>query len=238
MIDTLNPEAGHLLLPGQDGIGRIIQPIVPLSSRPNSAEEKNAYTCGLRKEVVVAKRAHEFTLGRQCAALLLRSFGSVDCSVAVAANRAPVWPSGFVGSISHSGRIVGAVVAKASRFRALGIDIEEITSGLVAEEIKNSCLCFEELSLCDGLGLSDTQFVTLGFSAKEALYKLLSPLVGCYFDFHDARVLSVEMSSAWLSLQLRTDLGEEFREGDVIRGQFRLWEGHVFTSFALPCLRR
>ncbi len=38
--------------------------------------------------------------------------------------REPLWPAGVVGSISHSGELAGAVVARASDAWSVGLDIE------------------------------------------------------------------------------------------------------------------
>src|SRR4051812_2128234 len=51
----------------------------------------------------VAKRKREFALGRMCAHRALSALGVPACGLPMAADRSPVWPSGIVGSITHSG---------------------------------------------------------------------------------------------------------------------------------------
>src|SRR5437773_6041777 len=43
-----------------------------------------------------------FDMGRACAAELLAELGSRETSVGMAADRSPVWPHGYVGSITRS----------------------------------------------------------------------------------------------------------------------------------------
>src|SRR5712692_4858780 len=47
-----------------------------------------------------------FDTGRACAAELLADLGSRETSVAMAADRSPVWPQGYVGSITHTDDLV------------------------------------------------------------------------------------------------------------------------------------
>ena len=61
------------------------------------------------------KRQREFLAGRHCAAHALRTAGLPE-TVGLQ-DRAPIWPKGAVGSISHSDARVVAVVSKRPRTR-------------------------------------------------------------------------------------------------------------------------
>src|SRR2546427_13288358 len=63
-----------------------------------------------------------FDMGRACAAELLADLGSRETSVAMAAGRSPVWPEGYVGSITPTDDLLGAVVARGQDFRSIRID--------------------------------------------------------------------------------------------------------------------
>src|SRR5438876_11927142 len=59
-----------------------------------------------------------FDMGRACAAELLAELGSRETSVAMAADRSPVWPQGYVGSITHTDDLLGLPSRGAKTFEA------------------------------------------------------------------------------------------------------------------------
>lgn len=112
--------------------------------------------------------------------------------------RAPVWPEGWTGSITHLSRrpsqglplVVGAVAGPLSRFRGLGLDFETL---LENRDLSDRIGMPEELAALEPLALGTGEepwrvALTLAFSAKESIFKCLAPTVGKYFDFLDARV--------------------------------------------------
>ncbi len=185
------------------------------------------------REEHLRRRMIEFDSGRACASSLLRSLGCTDAVVGVAGNRAPIWPKGFVGSITHTDRWLAVAVARCADVRSLGIDVETLIAGSAVDEIALTCLNEQELSIAAQIGMSRASFVTVCFSAKESLYKCLHPLVQKYFDFHDAEVVHVNRGTGRLHIQLRRDLSEEFHTGVSMSGTFRRAGAEVFTSFEL-----
>ena len=87
---------------------------------PDAAHEPPAH---LRR--AVSRRVAEFHAGRFCAATALRAL-EVDGAVATGADRAPIWPAGVVGSITHTNRFAAAAVALDTRARAIGLDTEHV----------------------------------------------------------------------------------------------------------------
>ena len=58
-------------------------------------------------------------------------------------DRQPVWPSGVVGSITHTAGLCAAVVAESSRFAALGVDTE--IAGAVKPELWQTICVADEM---------------------------------------------------------------------------------------------
>src|SRR5690242_7832438 len=58
----------------------------------------------------VEKRIAEFCAGRHCAREALRALGRTPGAI-LAEGRAPIWPDGVVGAITHCTGYCGAVVA-------------------------------------------------------------------------------------------------------------------------------
>ncbi len=180
----------------------------------------------------VAKRQAEYLAGRVCAREALhRLTGSVS-SPGWQAGRAPRWPAGVCGSISHTQDEALAVVALRQDYIGLGVDRERYLSGTQVRELADNILTPAELAQL--AHCTDTALrTTLAFSLKESLFKALYPLVGCYFDFQDAQV------SAWTDtgtarLQLLRDLSPAWRQGISMPARFQAGRRGVTTLVALP----
>src|SRR4051794_27548381 len=72
----------------------------------------------------VEKRRREFFAGRIYARQGLLELGQKPVPILPKLSRAPSWPEGFVGSISHCDSVCAAVVGRSSKFHAIGLDIE------------------------------------------------------------------------------------------------------------------
>ena len=123
---------------------------------------------------VPARRA-EFRLGRMAARDALAQLG-VAAPVPMGPDRAPVWPAGIVGSITHQDGIAVAVVSDGG---ALGLDLDR-TDPLALDLIPEICRPEEDATKARQI-----------FSAKEAAYKAQYPANRVVFGFHG---LSVDLS--------------------------------------------
>lgn len=121
----------------------------------------------------VAKRKDDFAAGRAAARNALARIGVGPTAIPSGARRAPVWPSGTRGSISHAGGI--AIAAVTTLPLALGIDLE--VDAPIGPEVEQLVLGPD-----DRLG---SHSALLAFSAKESVYKALFPEEGWLLEFHD-----------------------------------------------------
>src|SRR2546425_12382787 len=85
-----------------------------------------------------------FDMGRACAAELLAELGARETSVGMAADRSPVWPHGYVGSVTHTDDLLGVAVARRTDFRSIGIDAEAIIQPGTTVEIDDLCMSERE----------------------------------------------------------------------------------------------
>lgn len=131
----------------------------------------------------VAKRRHEFAMGRTCARRALSAHGIADAELLVAANRGPVWPARFVGSITHCRGFIGAMVAEDACLASVGFDAEvaEPLSG----DLERLVCTPEELAWIRAANAPAPGWPKVLFSAKEAVHKCISPLYGVMLDFLD-----------------------------------------------------
>jgi enterobactin synthetase component D len=184
-----------------------------------------------------AARLAGFVAGRYCATRALTLAGcDGDVEIAMGPDRAPVWPKGFVGTITHSNRFVIAAAARRSAVRAVGIDCEALIAEATVEEIAPRLLTPMDRATFErdaAAHLDWCAFVTLVFSAKESLYKCLQPLTGVFFDFSDAQVSAVDIRGRRLTHQLVRSLTAEFAGGAELFATFCVSDDHVCTVVEL-----
>jgi len=135
----------------------------------------------------VPKRRSEFLAGRLMAALALRQAGLPE--TVGRTGRAPVWPEGVAGSITHSKD--RAIAAVSTRYRGVGLDCEALVSTDRAMQLAATIFSETEARLRPD-PLPFGTFFTLVFSAKEALYKALSPWLTQIPAFHDAVLTALQ----------------------------------------------
>lgn len=127
-------------------------------------------------------RTHAFKCGRKMAVQALRTLGCEVTDIPKSESGAPVWPKGFTGSITHSQSMCGVVAAHTNPIVSLGMDIEDIPrmTLAVAERI-----CTPDEWAAVQRMEEPTQEAAILFSAKEAVYKCLHPLLNCPIGFQD-----------------------------------------------------
>jgi 4'-phosphopantetheinyl transferase EntD len=140
-------------------------------------------------ERAVASRRAEFTTARTCAREALAALGAPAEAVPVGEKRAPVWPDGVVGSITHTRGFRGAAVAWRSVVRSVGIDAE--VHDALPRGVLDAVSSPDERSALSALSASrpDVAWDRLLFSAKESVYKTWFPLTGRWLGFEDAELV-------------------------------------------------
>ena len=133
----------------------------------------------------VASRQREFRRGRGCARRALGRLGLAPTEIPVGRDREPLWPEGYVGSITHCEGFVGAVASPTRVCSALGFDAEPIRP--LPPETRNLILTVGEMEQT----AASTAFPSLElvfFSAKEAIHKALFPKTRIWMDFLDVEL--------------------------------------------------
>lgn len=139
----------------------------------------------------VPKRQREFATGRANARTAMTRMGAAASCIPSGPDRAPVWPPGLIGSISHTDTACVAVVGRRTQMASIGIDLEDdlpIDQNLwptICTPAETAHLRAQPLEW-------QGRLVTRLFSAKEAVYKWQYPLTGCMLDFQQVQV-------TWLS---------------------------------------
>lgn len=136
------------------------------------------------------RRALDFCRGRYCGHKCLEVFEQ-NLPILRGADGVPVWPNGFTGSISHTGSIAGAILAKEEHYRSIGLDIE--TVGRVSPDLWGVLFTDDEISFLGGHSRNDQmKMSTVLFSIKEAFFKMQYVLTGEGMEYDDLEVHLVE----------------------------------------------
>lgn len=176
----------------------------------------------------VPRRQAEFAAGRTAARAALYGLGLPPVAIPMQPDRAPLWPMGIVGSISHSGGLAMAAVAHDRDLISLGIDIEG--DGAVESALWPTICRPEELSRLHAMAEQDALIAaTALFCAKEACYKAQYPLTGKLFNFDR---LSVTFDGTRFAARFTAATGR-FAKGDPIIGQTRRVGGYMLAAVAL-----
>ncbi len=141
----------------------------PIIDRPESAfvSEEAILTRA------VADRRDEFRAGRVAARLALSRLGCEPSPIPAHAERDPVWPRGFIGSIAHASGIALAVAAHSNGFRGVGIDLE--SAAPLEPRLAGSVCRPDESAQAPALAGLGIDHAKLCFVAKEALLKAILP---------------------------------------------------------------
>ena len=132
----------------------------------------------------VGSRREEYSTGRMLAKRALRELGIGASSIA-SEGRRPLWPEGIVGSITHSRRCAMAVVCRRSQFAGVGIDLER--TNRVTDRIAPRTMTERER---EGAEASWPPFPrTANFSAKEAVFKAVNPIIGLMIGFKEVEIV-------------------------------------------------
>lgn len=129
-----------------------------------------------------AKRRNEFSTGRMLMRRALRDADIDVCAIPAGSLGEPVWPTGIVGSLSHSDEVCALITGRASEYISIGFDLELSSSDL--SETANLILSPQEKSL----NYTPDRLRAV-FCAKEAVYKCISPVARQFMEFDE---LSIE----------------------------------------------
>ncbi len=132
----------------------------------------------------VPHRLAEFAQGRSAARAAMRALGYAAQAIPAGPDRAPQWPDGLTGSISHCAGACFAIVGARADWAGLGLDIEPDIP--LSPDLWPTILRPEEIAALPhtGAGLVALQI----FTAKEAVYKAQYAQTATLFDFQTLAV--------------------------------------------------
>lgn len=180
----------------------------------------------------IDKRRFEFSCGRVCARKALDRMGQKPVPILHDKNGRPVWPKGFVGSISHSSSWAGAAISRSKQVFTIGFDIETIDR-IRAPILKRIITASEQSRINKLTGQACQNYAALIFSAKEAFFKSFSSHYSKPLRFKDISIIP-ENNSATFKIILNADLAvfSKNHPGPVCR--YIVYEKNIFTAITYP----
>jgi 4'-phosphopantetheinyl transferase EntD len=179
----------------------------------------------------VPRRQREFATGRVCARAMLRRLGGPNVPILADERRRPIWPVGFVGSITHCPDACVAAVARCSAFAGVGIDVEPDAT-LDSELWEWICTDAELAWLQEQHADHRGRLARVLFSAKESTYKCLSPWLREPFE---PRRIEIECDIVGGKFQACVGQGHGTRDGAAaLIGSLTWRQRWMLSTMTLP----
>lgn len=166
----------------------------------------------------VPARVAEFVAGRTAARRALADLGLPPVPLPMGPDRAPHWPTGISGSITHA---AGYAMAVARRGAPLGVDLEQ--DAPIPPDLWPTLCRAEEL---ERLGREPGHLVRQIFAAKEAVFKAQDTGRRAMFGFD---VVSVTLVTGGFEAHFLDDAGA-FRVGQVLQGRLALCDDMILAG--------
>ncbi|MEM7411933.1 MAG: 4'-phosphopantetheinyl transferase superfamily protein [Myxococcota bacterium] len=183
-------------------------------------------------EAMGPRRRPEFHAGRACARRALAQLGVHDRPVLRGARRAPLWPTGCVGAITHTDAYCAAVAAHDRDWAGVGLDAE-LRKPLSTRALERICSPEECAHLRALPGTSAEAWGNVVFSAKESLYKAYFPQTEVYLGFRDA-ALELDPERGRFAIRLVNDEVPDLAGRRAFEGRFAIATTRVYTFLAAP----
>lgn len=181
------------------------------------------------RQAVPARQA-EFAAGRQAARRAMAGLGAPPRPIPMGPDRAPRWPLGITGSISHAGGLAMAAVALSPPIRALGLDIEPETP--LEKALWPAILTEAEQKWLHEQPENDRgTLAKCLFSIKECSYKAQYVLTARLLEFHDLEV-TLDRQKGHFSAVFQT-AAPPFRAGHSLPGQVQLHHGLILSAMVI-----
>jgi len=170
------------------------------------------------------KRQGEFRAGRHCAHTALAALGLPLRPILRDERRAPIWPSGYLGSITHCHDYCLAACCKAGDIQSLGIDVEPMEP--LKPGLDRYIQSEREINFMRAHPHLPDRLI---FSAKESLFKCLYPFVQRFFGFHAVELL-IDPELCRFSFIQTGERPLVLPSQSVFHGRFLFEQHHLITA--------
>jgi 4'-phosphopantetheinyl transferase EntD len=183
----------------------------------------------------VPKRQAEFGTARVFARRALVHLGYAPQSLHPLPDRAPRWPEGIVGSITHCADLCAVAVARTGDAHGIGLDAEP---DVPLEAALERYICTPgELALLDEQSPAERgRLAKILFCAKEAFYKCQYPTTQAFLDFLDVEIdfqSDLQSDPPRFTVRIVGRAVPHARRVEGARGRFDIADGRIFAGVTL-----
>lgn len=185
----------------------------------------------------VESRQQEFRTVRICARQALAKLGHGGHVLVPDEHRAPVWPRGVVGSMTHCEGARASAVASSDQWSGIGIDAEPHlalppgTVDLLLLPAEQEAV--ERLSTVEP-GIAWDRLI---FSAKESVFKTWFPMARRWLDFLECEITVGQRPGAFTARVLQSGTLHQGTDLSAVSGQWtaedRVGHGLLATAIAV-----
>lgn len=176
------------------------------------------------------KRILDFTAGRLCARHALEELGISAFPLLTTREGPPLWPTGVIGSITHTDGYSAAVATRGGECVGLGLDAERFAA--VGEELWPLICAPAELARLQRLPVERQRAdAGLVFAAKESFFKCQFPLAREWIEFGEVEVDVV--AAGEFAIRPLRELHALTRTGHTFRGTFYFTDALVVAAAVL-----
>jgi 4'-phosphopantetheinyl transferase EntD len=134
-----------------------------------------------------AARRQQAIAVRELARVAMQQLGCESAhGIGRSENGAPIWPSGWTGSLAHDSARAVALLARSGEYAALGVDVEPLQA--LPEDAASLVISGHERQHIASLPGGYARWSRALFGAKECVHKLLNPLSGVFLDFDEVAI--------------------------------------------------
>lgn len=215
--EGLIPQVAETFLLQQQAIGRVANGLIEqtvdrLSTAQASPDIGPIATILPGLSTSVQKiRLSNFEDGRTAATQALKQSGfDGEPIIGRSPKGVPLFPDGYIGSISHTRDWAIAITARASDYTAVGVDIEAADRHFKTDIAKRVSDDVERAQFSD-FGGQDALVIS---SLKEAIYKALFPKAQRWIGFHEVSLRRIDANTTEVKL-LADDLAQRFANQQI-----------------------
>lgn len=178
----------------------------------------------------VEGRQLEFLRGRSCARRAIAFMGGAAVAIPRGQDREPLWPSSYVGAITHTDGHCMAAIGHSDKWSGIGVDVEQVNP--VAPSLERRLLTDAERRRLAFLP-SNQNWIIATFSAKEAFFKAWFPQTHKWIGFQDAEIYFFpSLGQFKVKLLAESSISME-RKLMNTRGHFHFSQGKIITTICL-----
>ncbi len=218
------PCAGHAArwMPELDALTTALRAMLPAGAGVGVALTAGVHPLWPGEEVsgAVPKRQNEFAAGRAAARAALAGIGMVPVAIARRTDRAPAWPPGVAGSITHSRSVALAVAMRGGPSPGIDVEPDEDLPANVLGTI---------LSDAERAATGNLRLARVVFSAKESFFKAQHPRTGRMIGFDAAQVA---LDDGRFALTVTESL-PGLPAGTRLAGHWAMTGGHILTALVI-----